>query len=124
MTTYYAIFNEAGKRISGAFPSIVGAEMAAVLLPMRTSVKPVEEPCPTLSQKINALCPDISPIGIGHGVNCPCLDCMIQHHGGPPVHYCPDCDCYPCVCDPTPEDDDSADLSSDRDPQRESNGRW
>lgn len=17
---------------------------------------------------------------------------------GPPVHYCPDCDCYPCVC--------------------------
>lgn len=22
---------------------------------------------------------------------------------GPPVHYCPDCDCYPCAC----EDDDA-----------------
>ncbi len=25
---------------------------------------------------------------------------------GPPVHYCPDCDCYPCQC----ADDDIAEI--------------
>lgn len=24
---------------------------------------------------------------------------MLRADMGPPVHYCPDCDCYPCVCE-------------------------
>lgn len=29
-----------------------------------------------------------------------------ERWGGPPVHYCNDCDCYPCICDRlNPEDD-------------------
>ncbi len=28
----------------------------------------------------------------------------------PPVHYCPDCDCYPCVCVADAIDPDGADV--------------